>query len=148
MTTHGRALVVALIAASAVGGCGGDEEDAPSKAEYIERGDAICKKASQAGERKTEAFFADLGPNEEPSERQLAGFVDEVVKPNLEGQVSDLRALPAPEGDEKRLENIYADVDAALVRIEDDPKLLFAQKDPLGEANSAAGDYGFKECSK
>lgn len=145
---HGCALAIALLAAGTAAGCGGDDEEPLSKAEYIKQGDAICKKAQAEGEKQTEEMFADLGPNEEPSEDQLETFVEGVLKPNTEGQVNDLRDLSPPEGDEDTVNEIYDGVEGALAEIQDDPNMLLSEDDPFEEASQKAEDYGFKVCSE
>ena len=146
---YGCAIAIALVAAGAGAGCGGDDdEEALSKAEFIEQGDAICKKAAAEGEKEADAMFADLGPNEEPSDEQLTTFVEDVLKPNVEGQLNDLRDLTPPEEDEDTVNAVYEKVETGLAKLEDDPKTILSDEDPLSDANQAAEDYGFKECSQ
>jgi Tfp pilus assembly protein FimV len=144
---YGCTIAVALLAAGAGAGCGGDDEEPLSKAEYIKQGDAICKKAQAEGEKDVEEMFGDLGANEEPSEEQLKTLVDDVLKPNTEGQLEELRDLPAPEGDEETLNGIYDGAEEALEKIEDDPMILLSEDDPFEKASQEAEDYGFEECS-
>ncbi len=144
---YGCAIAVALLAAGAGAGCGGDDEEPLSKAEYIEQGDAICAKAQEEGEKQVEEMFGDLGADEEPSEEQLTTLVEDVIKPNTEGQLSDLRDLAPPEGDEDTLNGIYDGVEEGLAQIEDDPKILLGDEDPFAAPSEEAADYGFKECS-
>ena len=145
---YGCAVAIALVAAGAGAGCGGDDEEALSKAEFIEQGDAICEKAAAEGEKQADEMFADLGSNEEPSEEQLTTFVEDVLKPNIEGQLSDLRDLTPPEEDEETINAVYEQVETGLAKLEDDPKSILSDEDPLSDANQAAEDYGFKECSQ
>lgn len=143
------AILIALLATGAAAGCGGDEEEPLSKAEYIKQGDVICKKANETIEKEAEETFADLGPREMPSEEQLTAFVEDVAVPNVESQISDLRALAAPEGDEDELDKIYEDVDTALAEVEEDPATIVeGDNDPFQEPNEAARGYGFKECGE
>jgi hypothetical protein len=145
---YGCAIAVALLGAGAGAGCGGDDEEPLSKAEYIKQGDAICKKAQAEGKKKVEEMFGDLGPNEEPSEEQLTTLVEDVIKPNTQGQLNDLRDLTPPEGDEDTVNAIYDGVEEGLANVEDDPKILLSKDDPFEAPTQKAEDYGFKECSK
>ena len=140
------AAAVALLATGA--GCGGDDEEPLSKAEYINQADAICKKLSAEGEKQTEEMFKDLGPSEEPSEEQLTSFVEDVLGPNIRRQVDELRELSPPEADEDTVDAIYDELEEGLAKIEEDPKVLFSKDDPLEPANDAAADYGLEDCSE
>ncbi|CAN5542062.1 hypothetical protein BH20ACT19_BH20ACT19_12990 [soil metagenome] len=149
MRKYACATVIALLATGAGAGCGGDEEEPLSKAEYIKQGDAICEKFGDMIDKEAEEAFADLGPDEEPSEEQLTTFVEDIAKPNVEDQLSELRDLPAPEADEDELNGVYDDVETALAKIEDDPLVILEEgEDPFEEPNDAARAYGFKECGE
>ncbi len=149
MRNYACAMVVALLATGAAAGCGGDESEPLSKAEYIKQGDAICKKSGDKIDMEAEEEFADLGADEEPSEEQLTTFVEDIAKPNLETQLSDLRDLGVPEGDEEELDDIYEGVETALAKVENDPGIILEEgNDPFEEPNDAARAYGFKECGE
>ena len=146
---YGCAIAIALMAGGAAAGCGGDDEEEPlSKAEYIKQGDAICKKGNAELQKEADEMFKDLGENEQPSEEELGPFVEDVIKPNLESQLNDLRDLSPPEGDEDEVKAIYDKLEEGLGKVQDDPALLLSEDDPLQPATDAAGEYGFKECSK
>ncbi len=140
---YGCVIAVALLAAGA--GCGSEDEEALSKAEYIKQGDAICKEASAELEKQAnEAFPGD----EQPSGEELTTFAEDVLKPNIEGQLNDLRDLTPPEEDADTVNSIYEKVETGLAKLEDDPKVLLSRDDPFEPANEAAEDYGFKDCSQ
>lgn len=50
-----------------------------------------------------------------------------MAKPNVESQLSDLRDLAPPEGDEDKLNDIYEDVETAFAKVEDDPKVILEE---------------------
>lgn len=142
------ALLLVLLGAGAVGGCGGDGEKPLSKSEFIKRGDAICKKAEGDIEKAGEKFVDRFGEDSRPSDKELKAFVDDTFKPIVEGLASDLRDLPPPEGDEGAVEDIYEGFEAGLERVEDDPELIIrTEGDAFEDANKAASDYGLEECS-
>lgn len=142
-------LLVALFAAGVAAGCGGGEEEPLSKGQYIKQGDAACKESTDRIAEAADEDFADLGPDEMPTEKQLTQFVEETLKPEIEGQLSDLRDLQPPDADGDELDGIYEGVDEALAKVEDDPGLLLQRgKDPFEEANEAITDYGFKQCGQ
>lgn len=145
--SYGCAIAIALLATGAAAGCGGDDEEPLSKAEHIKQGDALCKKYDAEIEKQVKEMFPDLGENERPSEEQLKTFTGDVIVPEGERLLGDLRDLSQPEGDEDTLNAIYDGFDEALAKVEDDPKVLLSDEDPFEAPSKAAGDYGFKECS-
>lgn len=147
------AAIAALVALSAlVAGCGGgDDGDTTvtlTKAELIEKGDAICAKANKQSETEAEDFakendFELAGASKE----QLEEAVAEVLVPSLNQQVEELDALGAPEGDEEQVEEIIVSLEDAAGEIEDDPALVF-QGAVLKEPSQLAKDYGFEVCGE
>ena len=139
------ALGVALTAA----GCGGDDDGeettrAPlTREEFISEADAICAE----GDREIEEAGEELG--DAPSEEELEQFTTEVVVPNVQDQIDQLRELPPPEGDE---EDVAAILDAAqrgVDELEADPSLGIQGEDAGGafaEANQRAQGYGLTDC--
>jgi hypothetical protein len=121
----GLLLAFALVGAA----CGGDV--AVSKDEYIAQADAICADANA----QFDAIRVEFANLPEPSnvegfaEPLVADFVDQFTAV-LEEQVSDVRALPVPEGDEDLLATIYDDLEGVARAIRE-----------LAAA-AAAGDLG------
>ena len=144
------ALATALIAA----GCGGDDDDgngggggneggvALSKPDYVQQANKICKDAGSDLSNELQ----DRYPNGPPSNAgDLEDAVSEIIVPNFEGQLEDLRALPAPEGDEDTVAAIYDELESALEKAKGDPKSL-TTGDPFVKATKLAHDYGLSEC--
>lgn len=109
---HSVAVLGVLLAFALVGAaCGGDAT--LSKDEYIAQADAICADANT----RFDAIRVEFANLPEPSnvegfaEPLVADFVDQFTTV-LEEQVSDVRALPAPEGDEDVLAAMYDDLEA------------------------------------
>lgn len=148
MTRHaGIAVALTLLAGAVATGCGGDDEESLSKAEYIKRGDAICRKA-EAPIYQAAKSLGDLGTSK-PTGRKLEAyeaFTKDALVPALRGEIKDLRGLPAPEGDEDRLDTLYDTANEALDKIEADPQLGFRVRDPVTDVSEQAKDYGFKAC--
>lgn len=133
------ALGVALLLA----GCGGD--DAPTKAEYITKADAICKKGDAASQKDAQAKLSALGSS--PTKEQVASVVSEIVLPNIESQLKELRALDKPKGDGDTIDAIYDDLDAGLKRAKADPAATVASTtSPFADATAKARAYGMKDC--
>ncbi|MDP9228733.1 MAG: hypothetical protein M3M99_06705 [Actinomycetota bacterium] len=141
------ALAIGLIAA----GCGDDDDDGDSgdaltKQEYIAQGNAICEQ----GDQEIEAAFEQAAPaNTQPTPEQIESVVTETLIPSVQGQIDDLKALPAPEGDEDTLNAIYDDAQTALDGIEADPASVASEDspDPFADVNQRIGEYGLTACA-
>lgn len=162
MKTVGKSLaLLAAVVAIAPAGCGdsdsgdttaaatGEGKGSLTKAELIERGDAICAEANAAiGTLGVEAAEAEVPDS---VERSTILFI---------GMIERLRDLGGPTDDDggylrfKEAADEFADVEARL-------RLATEQRDPgalekaateaasaLGEFRAQAEIYGFEECSK
>jgi hypothetical protein len=141
-------LPVVLTAALLVAGCGeedGEVSESLSREDYLARGDEICAAGDEAIEEQTEDNFGAVPPREgDEAER----FVSEVVLPNIQSQIDQLRDLPPPKGDEESVDAIYAAADEGLADARQDPATIARGETPAGleEANRLAREYGFQEC--
>jgi hypothetical protein len=137
-------MLAALFAATALvaTGCGGDDssdEETPTKAAYIEQADAICTSTV----KEISAIAKDL-PNDIESPEVQTAISDEVV-PRYQDELTELRDLTPPEGDEDTTASIYDAVEEALQKVEDDPSAL-DEEDTFADANQQAVDYGLEVC--
>jgi Tfp pilus assembly protein PilP len=138
------ALLIAVLALLALAGCGGDEKD-----DVISEGDQICREAN--------GKLEDL---EEPDE--LSGLPDYArqARPIFDDAVEDLKALEPPDDGRESFDEFIErseELAAALEELEvagsdtTDAELQ-AMSDRIGEitdeANAAAADYGFEDCSE
>ena len=146
------ALVLTCTLAGLAAGCGDDDDgggggsDAPTKAEYIKQGDQICRAGDKAIEQEGRQKF---GAGGDPSKAQLIEFTEETIVPNLEDQITQLRELAAPDGDEDTLIGIWDAADEGTASIKDDPEqVVQGDSTAFDEANGLARDYGFKVCGE
>jgi hypothetical protein len=146
------ALLAGVLATGLItAGCGGDDDDgnggsdsatALSKPDYVRQANKICKDADAALSNELQ----DRYPNGAPSEQaDVEEAVSEVIVPNFEGQLEDLRALPAPKGDEDTVAAIYDELESAIGKAKEDPGSL-TTGDPFLKATGLAHDYGLSEC--
>ena len=151
-----KALLAALAAlvalAAIVAGCGGGDDsettETLTKTEFIKQGDAICEKANEESEAEAEEFAEENDFTlEKASKEQIEEAVGEVLVPNLNGQVEDLRALGAPEGDEDQVEEILVSLEGAADEIEEDPGLVY-EEETLAKPSKLAEAYGFEVCGE
>ncbi|MFC7501886.1 hypothetical protein [Nocardioides sp. GCM10030258] len=148
------AIATVLACCVSLSGCGGDDEPAKSddrasetrdqaltKAELIEQGDAICKASNEKIDAADDRF---IDP-ENPTEAEFRAAVNDTLVPEVKGQVEDLRALKAPAEDAATINEMLDSIEAGLVEVEADP-LAILQGDPFADANKIAQDYGFEVC--
>jgi len=148
-------LAAAMALAAIAAGCGSSGDDdstevtvTPTKAEFIKQGDEICKQAEEDSEAEAEEFAEENDFTlEKASEEQLEEAIGEVLVPALDRQADEIKALGAPEGDEKKVEEIVVALEGASAEVADDPSKAF-EGEPLKEASELADAYGFKVCGE
>ena len=136
----------AVVLALAAAGCGGGSDDnAPTKAEFARKANAICAKGNRTIEAAANRTFTTKAPP--PKSEQIA-FVKKDVLPSVESQVSDIRALTPPKGDEDRVKAILDSADQAIAKTKKNPQLATEEgkNDPFAPANKLARQYGLKTC--
>jgi hypothetical protein len=146
-------LISAVTAAFALVACGDDDDGLPtgdvSKQAYIAEADQICEEGDATVDAEAARYFGkELGlrGNEEPTPKQASQFVEDAVVPEVEGELDDLRALEAPEGDADQLEAIYNSLQEGLDALAQDPEAFAEGENPFEEFNRRAQAYGFKGC--
>jgi hypothetical protein len=153
-------------------GCGGDDggqvttdADAlvPSKRDYIVSADTICSRSQDGLKneaelqlkidardfRVTQAGEIVFKPGRRPAPAAIESFGTDTAIPALRRQITDLRALTPPTGDDAQLATIYDSADAAIDRLAADPALFNDQgavARELGEARRLGRRYGFFNC--
>jgi hypothetical protein len=138
-------LTLLICAAALLAGCGGDDDDGlptgdVSRAAYIVQADRICAEGDKEIMAAARARFG----TGEPSDEELAAFVEETVIASIQSQINQLRELEAPEVDADRLEAIY---DTAQENLdESEPRDYVGDGRPFAEANRLARAYGFDDC--
>ena len=145
--TRGMTLAAPLILVVVAAGCGSSSKSTPAltKAEFLKKGNAICKKGNdQISQVANKAFPKSKG---RPSRAQMIKFVTDTVIPSVQGQISGVKALGAPQGDEAKVNAIVTTAQAALDRAKKDPVLLTSNKnDPFAKSNKLAKAYGLTVC--
>jgi hypothetical protein len=134
----------ALLTAAGCGSSDDDKADALSKPEYVKQANAICKAATTKVTAEAEKVFTGAAP----TPAQIKSYAEKTFFPVIGQEVKDLRALPAPEGDEDTTKAIFDAVDAGLAKAKSDPALLAASDagNPFVDANKKANAYGLTVC--
>ena len=72
-----------------------------------------------------------------------------MVLPNFEAQISELRDLGAPEGDEDEIEQMWDTFETAIDDSREDPKGMFrGNVATLEEVRTTANKYGLEYCGQ
>ena len=135
-------LVLALLA-----GCSQEPEAKPvretpklSKADFLSRGNEICRQASAELERRQAKVDTST-----PAKARRA--VRNLIVPNLREQVADLRGLRGPARLERQLTPVLADADRVLDFIDEDPS-RYADNDLIFEqVDDGLTSLGLTDCA-
>lgn len=138
-----------IVIAIVVAGCGGGSDSssssaALSKAQYVKQANAICKKGQQEREAAVNELAEEVKPGADPGELPKAGLVEAVIDP-LATMVEELAALPAPKGDEEKVEAFVQGYEKAVEEIEEDENAAF-NGELFGSPDSKALKYGLENC--
>lgn len=137
--------VAACLLMLAFAGCGGSDDEEITKAEFIDRADAICKENTEERSAAATAFIEEH--KGEPPKSAAEEVVLEVALPAVQEELDGLSDLPKPAGEEERIEAILVALERGIERVEADPEK--ATQRSLGwfrEFETLAIEYGFDEC--
>lgn len=139
---------IAIAIALGVAGCGDDESSTESstaasitKEEFVTQANQICADGTVSVEAAAKKVFT----SPQPSKAAVGGFVTETVIPETEAQVTDIRALGAPAGEEEQVDAILETADQELEALMADPSAIGPQS--FAESSKLAADYGLNECA-
>jgi hypothetical protein len=142
-----------VLAAAFVVGCGDDDGpddfspvvvEPVSKVEFLREADRICV----ASETRIEAAADDLVTGRgETDPAEVERVATAIVVPALESEVRAIRALGAPDGDEREVAAILAATERGIAAIERDPRsLVDGVPAALRRAERLAAAYGSRQC--
>ena len=137
-------VAVALVAA----GCGSSKKThttpALTKAEFLKKGNAICKKGNQQINAAAKRAFP---AKKRPSRAQVTAFAKDSVIPSVQNQINGVKALGAPPGDQAKVSAIVNTAQAALDKAKKDPIVLTQNgPGPFKKSNQLAKSYGLTVC--
>lgn len=116
---------------------------APTKAAFLKKGNAICRKAS----RKLDAASKKAFSKGRPTTADLKSFVSKTLVTNVQGQLEAIGQLTPPKGDEAQVKKILDTAQKALDKGKAHPALLEKSTGtPFAKANGLADKYGLKAC--
>lgn len=139
-------ILAALLAALALiaAGCGGDDEgEALTKEEFITQADEICAAGDEEITATADEQFGEL--EEEPPVEEQEAFLTDVVAPNYEDQLAQIRELNPPEEDAEQVDELLSALEDLIAQLRDEPSaVLEATEAP--EASTLAQEYGLQNC--
>jgi hypothetical protein len=145
------ALLSILAAGLLAAGCGSSKTTtttattaALTKAEFLKKGNAICKKGNQQIGNVAQQTFSR---KKKPSRAQQIKFTTQTVIPSVQSQINQIRALGAPSGDQAKVNAIVTGAQSALDKAKKNPALLTSNgPGPFKKTNQLATSYGLTVC--
>jgi hypothetical protein len=144
------AIAPAVIAALAVAGCGGSDDDgttAPAsltKAQYVKQADAVCAKTEGRQQLLVKKFSEKGLKQSAATEVKLVVFAG---IPPLVTQAEELAAIPLPSSGADEAQAFVKAFEAGVKEAEAKPAaLLNLETNPFTKAESLARKYGLQVC--
>jgi hypothetical protein len=144
-------VVAALCALGPVLGCGSGSEttssEGLSRTEFISQGNAICSK--RGAQISTEGGRILQQSSQTPDKAQ-AMMVDQVIIPNFEEEIRELRSLDAPATDSKQVDEVLTAIQDTVDRLRTAPPIgasaSFKANHPYRPGEEIAAEYGLTAC--
>lgn len=149
------ALFVGVLAAVfAAVGCGGGGDNSTTvasidKAEFVKEANAVCTQGEGRMHSDYLAFSQEKNGNPTPSKAEYEEFVDQVIAPNINQQIDEIRALGLPSGEEEHGEALLAAIEEGVKNAEAKPeKVSTATHALFAKAIKVANEFGLKACAE
>jgi hypothetical protein len=115
-----------------------------TKAEFVKKGNAICKKGNQQINQAGKTIFPT---KQKPTSAQLNKFAT-AAETSIQSQINQLKALGAPAGDQAKVTALLATSQANLNKVKQDPTLLTSgNQHPFAAAAKLLHAYGLTACA-
>lgn len=140
--------LLAVAAATGMWGCGGsDSGSSLSKAEFVRKGNEICRKAEKERLEALEATARKygIGPGQLANPTQQQKIILSGV-PSYEGAAEDLQEM-APDGEEEKVDVIAEAMQEAADKVRANPGTAVHSGVQFKEADELTESYGLKDCS-
>ena len=147
MRIYAGVMAVAFAIAAIGCGSGGDTtEVALTKAQFIKRGDTICRAAQKKKERAAAAWLkGNKGKTQADfSMKELNDLYSTIILPHVQDASEGLAELNPPAGDEKAAKVVQS-LNKAVEAVENDPQVAIKGA-PYAQADRLAQAYGFEAC--
>lgn len=152
-------LAAVVVLATLVAGCGGGSDSTGgtestsslTKAEFLKQGNAICAKGNEAIEEGFEKFVKEnnIKQNQRPTKAQLTAVSEEVLIPNVQTEIEEIRALGLPSEGGEEADKVLKAAEKGLEEGEEDPTVLANETSgTFAEANKLAREFGLTKCGE
>jgi hypothetical protein len=146
LATFISVLAVAALAA----GCGGDDSDSLTRAEFVKQAQEMCERVSGETQAKLLAFVKEREKDGE-GEKKLAKsdeaeLVEEVIPPALNTKAEELEEIGAPEGEEEKYEALIEELQSNAETAETNSEVLVTEAAPFAQAEKLAKELGVPSC--
>ncbi len=136
-----KLLFAAAILASLAGLVACSDSSSTTRAAFVSKADAVCKKFNDESDKVTATLTADS------TEEEFVKLVKEQLVPLFKKQLAEIRGLGFPKADEAELNRLMNESDKLADQISADPiKFANLETDPFADINSALASYGMTEC--
>lgn len=160
MNARGFLAAAAIAALVLLAGCGSSSDPeitvqtgSLSKAEFVEKADAICAAARREFLAKYSSLVlahkSVIASGDEEREVALLGeAVDTLLAPNVEGQIEQIGELGAPSADAPKTTLFLEALQERLGELQANPAELTATTTPFKRAEDAAKRVGMQDCAE
>lgn len=130
---------------------GGEADDGGkplSKAEFIKKGDEICRVVPQEFSKRLSVLEEEANKSNKPKPSKSESNLEAAVPP-LYVAVEALEELAPPQGDEQEAAAIVSALESAAKGLEEKPESeLLGPQSPFAEFQKLTKAYGFQLCSQ
>lgn len=143
-------MVMGMVAITCLGaGCGRSGDGATSspltKVQFIERADAICKKAAEEAEVAASSWKEEFPGGPAEAEKHPNDGLRQVLVPSMRREAEALRALEPPTEDKAAVTKLIDNLFRASETLDKEGFKALAQSGAL-EFKQEAAAYGLKSC--
>jgi hypothetical protein len=132
-----------------IAGCGGDDSNAGSisKAEFVKKAEAVCKKGNKRMEGALAGFLHENKNIQNASKVAYEELLEKIVLPSLKRELREIRAIGVPSDGEERVEAMVAALEEGVETAEEDPRLAVTSSDAVfGISSRLARELGLDVC--
>lgn len=156
---RGFAAVAAFAVAAAIlaSGCGDGGSDtieiqtgSLSKAEFIEKADAVCTKTQERAGRELVAYMSknNIRLSGSLPDAAAVGIFGAVVEPTYRREITEISELGAPDKDAEKVIEMLEAIEAGLEKGQLDPAGAISRNELVPAAGELARAYGLTKCGE
>ena len=140
------AVVASLALVMLLQGCGSSDEEALTKAEFLNQGRVICNQWEREREEALGEALAEVEGKKVTQQMKEDAVIKVLLRP-YQRMTDKLAELSPPEGDEEKVEAILRAMKDTSENIEESPGTSLSSSVQFDKADKLAGSYGLTDCS-